>query len=530
MRRLPFLVLLMVLPLACTKPGPAEGRRRCVHYKQDVRPVLEARCVSCHSGNTPAGAYDLTAYNAVLGNGSDGVANAVAGNPESTLLRQVAPDTANAAHQPVTDVHDLLEEWVVDCQLSLSAVRMHEPGIANPADDAFHGKQLRANSYNMDGCTNCHGVAFEGGKAGVSCLDCHREGPTGCSSCHAQPPQSGAHQLHFTAAITNHPLTCASCHTMPTDWRQPGHVLLGDGGVDPYPAEVNFGPEASRDVHPEFRVGPPAFDGNTCSNVGCHGETLGPSSTRPAPFEWQPPTGQRMCARCHALPPASHGSETNCSKCHGQVVNADNTWANASKHLDGTLQVGTEDQSCTACHQNQPFTNTLGSQDIRVMSVGAHDSHLQAPNQMSGKVTCQACHLTPDRVGAPGHLDSDRPAEVFAFATDAPGLAAARGASPVFNPASGGCSNVYCHGGGAVGSQDPSPTIHRTPLWQQAGLNTVLCGSCHGIPPVDSNHTPDMTSLGCTQCHPGSVDQFGRIIVRPDGTSDHINGVANAIR
>ena len=54
------------------------------------------------------------------------------------------------------------------------------------------------------------------------------------------------------------------------------------------------------------------------------------------------------------------------------------------------------------------------------------------------------------------------------------------------------------------------------------------CGSCHGIPPPDAHHTPDMRLNGCVQCHAGTVDSYGHIITNADGTSLHVNGVANA--
>ena len=125
-------------------------------------------------------------------------------------------------------------------------------------------------------------------------------------------------------------------------------------------------------------------------------------------------------------------------------------------------------------------------------------------------------------------METDLPAEVFAWGPDGPGLAAARGGVPEFDRSSATCSNVYCHGGGTNGKADTAVGINRTPRWTDLGRNTVGCGSCHGMPPVDSNHNATMRLNGCVQCHPGTVDGYGHIITNADGTSLHVNGVANA--
>ena len=60
-----------------------------------------------------------------------------------------------------------------------------------------HGKLALA--VGLTKCTTCHGTDFAGGAAKVSCLDCHKQGPTACDTCHGQPPQTGAHP-HAKAA------------------------------------------------------------------------------------------------------------------------------------------------------------------------------------------------------------------------------------------------------------------------------------------------------------------------------------------
>lgn len=58
-------------------------------YVADIKPFLDANCIGCHQGGTPAGSYDLTTYAAVLGNGTDGISNAIAGNGDSKLITKI---------------------------------------------------------------------------------------------------------------------------------------------------------------------------------------------------------------------------------------------------------------------------------------------------------------------------------------------------------------------------------------------------------------------------------------------------------
>jgi hypothetical protein len=99
----------------------------------------------------------------------------------------------------------------------------------------------------------------------------------------------------------------------------------------------------------------------------------------------------------------------------------------------------------------------------------------------------------PASVGDPGHIDSPPPAEVEA--------------SVNWDRTAQTCT-VWCHGGAS-------------PRWTSTG--GAFCGSCHGIPPTDLPHTPDMTLTACATCHPGTVDAFGQILVG----GKHLNGVVD---
>jgi hypothetical protein len=69
--------------------------------------------------------------------------------------------------------------------------------------------------------------------------------------------------------------------------------------------------------------------------------------------------------------------------------------------------------------------------------------------------------------------------------------------------------------------------MHREPVWTRVGFGEAACGTCHGVPPLDGVHAPTLTLGECHNCHPGTVDSFGNILITgPPGaeTSEHIDG------
>ncbi|HZJ63799.1 MAG TPA: CxxxxCH/CxxCH domain-containing protein, partial [Kofleriaceae bacterium] len=198
--------------------------------------------------------------------------------------------------------------------------RIHRAGILDPASDAFHGSELARRNWDFALCQGCHGSDFSGGSAQVSCLSCHREGPTACTTCHGAGPRSNAHPVHADRGVA-----CAQCHVVPARWDDDGHILH-DGVAIAGPAKVTFGALAST-ATPD-RAGPPSWDGATCRNVYCHGDALhagGGAATQP---RWDAPAPAGDCNRCHASPPPSH-ARTDCATCHP-----------AAPHIDGALQIG----------------------------------------------------------------------------------------------------------------------------------------------------------------------------------------------
>jgi predicted CxxxxCH...CXXCH cytochrome family protein len=358
--------------------------------------------------------------------------------------------------------------------------RVHPDGILDPSSPAFHGAELARRNWGFATCATCHGTDFRGGTSGVSCVQCHTDGPTACTTCHANGPTSGAHVQHRSAQ-----LACAECHRVPDRWDAPGHIV-----DDAAPAEVVFGPRAALTPDGAQRTGPPTFESGTCRNVYCHGATMdhaGGDATEP---HWDQPAPTGTCTHCHASPPPSH-ARRDCATCHP----AD------APHIDGVLQIGTS-TGCSGCHGDgsspAPPRDLAGNTSITSLGVGAHRAHLDSPSGLRGPVACTECHAVPATVTSPGHIDSELPAEVT------PTLGWER--------ASATCTSAWCHG--------PS-----RPVWTRTG--DVACGTCHGIPPSTPSHTPAMTLASCATCHPQTVTAAGGIIVQ-GGQSAHMNGVVDA--
>lgn len=519
---------LLLCAAACEKRREERPDARCATWQEDIAPLVAEQCTGCHSGESPAGGYDLTSYLGALGGGSDGTPNTLAGDDDSRILT-ILSDDSDEIHRAFSEVREPLEEWVDTCGAGYFRSRIHPPGIMNPRDDDFHGELLADTNYDFESCGNCHGSDFSGGESGASCLTCHPQGPADCTTCHGTGPVSAAHPAHL-APEDALPVECETCHVVPTDWRDPGHVLRADGERDPPPAEVRFTALAARgtpDVAPSFD---PAS--GRCSDVYCHGDPLADAGGSDPEPEWREGSGPGTCGACHGIPPPDHGDQSGerCGRCHESAADGPAEIRLPALHVNGILEVEQDANRCNACHGNgensAPPVDLDGASSPALVTVGAHQAHLTGDRRLSPPVPCSACHLVPEEIGSPGHVDTPRPAEVFPGEISAVSLAFAGNAEPEWNRETERCDNTYCHGGGPTLSQDPSENIIRDPLWT-AGRSQVYCGSCHGIPPEDGVHDPEWPLTECSRCHGTAVDPFGNIILSGEPgalTSRHING------
>lgn len=114
-------------------------------------------------------------------------------------------------------------------------------------------------------------------------------------------------------------------------------------------------------------------------------------------------------------------------------------------------------------------------------------------------IACAQCHVVPERTEAPGHNDTDGPAELIVGA-----LAALDGGTPGSDATALRCSGVYCHGYAA------------TQPWNAPRSSDEACGSCHGLPPP----SPHPQSANCHACH-GTVTKPDRTFLNP---AVHVDG------
>ncbi|HXI60292.1 MAG TPA: CxxxxCH/CxxCH domain-containing protein [Polyangia bacterium] len=531
---------------SCAKARPdVVGAPRCVNWKEDIAPLFRDRCSSCHSGPAAAAGYDTGSYAGVMGGGSDAVANATAGDASSRLLSTLDPASADRVHQAVSDVSTTVRTWVVDCNLSFVQSSIHGGGILDPASPDFHGKVLRDQKYDFQVCQKCHGDDFSGGTSRVACLSCHKEGPTACATCHGSLAQRGTHAAHLGGGKLGKTFACAECHVVPSVYTDVGHIFLADGSLDPAPAEVKLGATAALTLAgaANTRVAAPSFDAVTqsCSNIYCHGATLGDSAAGNTEPRWNSPgTGQGDCGSCHGLPP-NHSGTMSCVSCHPSVVDKDRKVISSDKHINGRVDFGDPAAGCSGCHGTMfnaaPPPAPGGETATSVLGVGAHQAHVRATAHLRGPIACNDCHRVPAEVSSPGHITGHAAgavdtegAEVFPPDPTVGVLASSDGAAPGWDRQTATCSNVYCHGGGVKLGSDATPDVARAPVWT-AAAGSLTCGtSCHGLPPTLAPHLPTMTRLDCGTCHTRTVDPAGQVIVSgPPGaeTSAHINGVVD---
>ncbi len=168
---------------------------------------------------------------------------------------------------------------------------------------------------------------------------------------------------------------------------------------------------------------------------------------------------------------------------------------------DGTA-LGTglpsEGAECATCHGTEgnaaPPASLSGETSTSDPAVGVHQAHL-AGGKVRSAISCSECHIVPPTVDAPGHVD-ESPADLTFGA-----LATANGAQPSYDPETGKCSSIYCHGGTLAGGRLTAPA------WRTG------CDACHGNPPEVGGNPPKAhpRDKDCSKCHPAYVDATGSV-------------------
>ncbi len=298
---------------------------------------------------------------------------------------------------------------------------------------------------------------------------------------------------------------CTSCHS--------GTTPAGSYDLSSYFGALGPGSDAT----------PNAIAGNDASVLV---QTLNPATADAthAPYTYLFPTVQKWVDQCqlaystnlvHArgiLNPSSpdfHGvlvqqSGWNfglCAQCHGQ----DFTGGAAGVSCFQCHARGPTD--CSTCHPAM-FPTPSPSAD------GAHAIHLLG-GTLAKKLDCTECHVKPKQYTDVGHLFAadgsviPPPARITFGALASTSTAARRG-PPAFDPATGTCSNVYCHGDAFT---DTAAKLNE-PTWAPGGTG-LTCDACHGFPP--SNHGNNQ----CFLCHGQVIDASGSFV----NPALHLDGV-----
>ncbi len=511
-RRLLVAALCACCASACAVQTPSSVAPQ---FAADVQPILQARCVRCHSGAAAKGGWSADSYLSTIACDKQGTAQTLAADAGVPLLNVLGSKDHKDLLTP--DERAVLEDWVQAGTPSRDG-EMHPVGWLDPRSPNFHGTQLRKEGFARmlelsapGACGKCHhGAPVRDPKLQVSpdrapdCTSCHREpqGVLACGTCHgdgaarAYPPRdpcffpngpkAGAHAAHLSASkLRAGHLECSTCHPKVDELE----VISGthaDGTVQVEIDKTLGGPDA----HYDAATG-------SCT-VACHTH----KGHREQP-RWGKDKGL-TCNDCHTAPPANHYMGA-CSKCHPGVNDTGTQILDNTLHINGRVDLGRDgSRRCGMCHG--------GSDDPADPwpSSGAHPAH--RGSSVSAPIACTSCHVVPMSVLDKGHIDHTAGPEIT-FG----GLALARGAKPSFDAATKTCSDVPCHGAQLAAATGYAPS------WHEASPGAARCGSCHTVPPP-APHTAD-TGCQAIICHGSEIAQW------PDGPrisaaglGRHING------
>lgn len=252
-------------------------------------------------------------------------------------------------------------------------ITVHTAGILDNTSPDFHETYIKNKIWDLSLCSQCHGADYSGGSVSPSCNVCHTNpgGPEACNTCHGDfsnpakiaparaingatattAPQVGAHSIHLYDAKNGNLTACNECHTVPAKLTSAGHID-NDGK-----AEVRF---LSNKTGMAAATGTYDFSTNKCSNTYCHGNFELTKAASQYQFiysadkmaglnkqvTWTQVDGtQTACGSCHGLPPEGHVTYAlnTCTICHQGVVDSKGKIIDASKHMNGKVNVfGTE--------------------------------------------------------------------------------------------------------------------------------------------------------------------------------------------
>ncbi len=326
-------------------------------YEKDIKPIFANKCISCHSGVSPAGNYDLSSILKIIGNGTDLMPNVIIGSPYSLLLMKL--NVGDDAHRERIGSDENLQKlykWIVDDSLNISEPIVHLAGFMDTESPNFHGQDIRKKAWSLESCKLCHGTDYGGGSSESSCNKCHHPNPEDCTTCHgfgtldnhlgAPPPDLsghietsyrgvGAHTIHMTEGDNSEGIECEECHIVPQNLYDEGHIFSEE------PAEVVFSGVA-------LNLGAePIWDTQTltCKNVYCHGNFPAGNKTNAPSWNNFDPNPPSCSPACHTFPPEGYTRTgfkhaprvPQCWYCHPNLDDKYN-FIDKSTHINGIVE------------------------------------------------------------------------------------------------------------------------------------------------------------------------------------------------
>jgi predicted CxxxxCH...CXXCH cytochrome family protein len=360
--------------------------------------------------------------------------SAFLGNHRNHLPAVPAAASCSICHAPVAATDFGHQNNIIKMANSLK-------GYSSAALRAKYDKGVFFNQTSIPNLTN----------ATCSNVNCHFEkktpawgtsaSATTCETCHGAlvTPLTLAHPKHI-AGLGNTISACASCHNNYTGAAAYTHATSAGRAI-----KVTVGAYAgSNNKYLPSQTGRVT---GTCSTVVCHGSgTLLPWS------------GTLWSAT------------DQCGKCHSSTV-------------------------AGAITQAVPFFGTAYPTKVTLNTnakVGAHTSHLTAPDSLATAFICADCHGTV-ALNTATHLNGITNFTWSALATKNGTL------TPTYTAATGSCANMYCHGasmpGGDTTGTNRAPTwISSTYLPATIGSGGTACKICHGFPPLAASGHPALTT------------------------------------
>ena len=245
--------------------------------------------------------------------------------------------------------------------------------------------------------------------------------------------------------------------------------------------------------------------------TGCSDQRTVSQLAETHPASWIDPRSQDF----HGTVALVNGT-SSCLVCHGADLQGGDINVSC---VDCHLQSG----ACTICHGGTDNNTGAPPVDLRgriattFIGVGAHTAHLEGSSDALA-VPCDYCHLVPNTMLEPYHLDvgGQGPLDSIAEIT---WQGFADGGQAAWDHSTATCSGTYCHGNFTGGNASNSP------VW--TGTDQAACGTCH-----DTGDNPSQMSfihplhlgdqaLICVDCHAATVDSSLAIV----GAALHVNGL-----